>query len=374
MSKKKKIAVSVLAVCMTFIISTTASEKKEVSVTSQFQTGKVVIRIRQKNGTRFDNIVPGERVPMKTEIEGEGEACYVRIKIKTDGEKEIPMSCFEGRSDQWIEKKGYLYYKKPIPYHGSVLLYDTFSLPENWNEAEFSRNPEIHISLQADAIQSKNFTPDFQAESPWGKIEVKDTDETKNDYLFRQMVPKEGTCRVVLQGDKIVLRPDGFFENLGKLMPGDCITGKIQVANEYPSAKQLWMKIASDADEEFLKQLHLTIADEKGNFLYNDMLKKERENPFQYLHTYQANEKEQLVFSLSMPEETGNVYSEKRGNITWIFRGGAEDVSQKEDPVFPEEKVKTGDASPHLVFLLLLVISSVLIIFSLIFLRRKGKK
>ena len=130
MKKKIQIVPAVLIMLSVLGMSAYASGEKETSVTSRFRTGEVRIAIRQETVEEARNLVPGKPVSMPTDIEVQGDSCYVRVRLLTDAKEEIPLTCFGGIPDGWIEKGKYLYYEKPISHGESVKVYKTFALPQ----------------------------------------------------------------------------------------------------------------------------------------------------------------------------------------------------------------------------------------------------
>ena len=113
-------------------------------------------------------------------------------------------------------------------------MFQAFELPADWNQSGIAKDT-IQIHLRVDAIQSDNFEPDFESESPWGNVEVQEAVEPEDGYQFRILETGEGHCEVYVEGDQIITAPDQFFSELGDMEPGDTLKGTIAVqnANEY---------------------------------------------------------------------------------------------------------------------------------------------
>ena len=69
--------------------------------------------------------------------------------------------------------------------------------------------------VTADAVQSRNFTPDFDSEYPWGEVRIQKVSGKENGDQLRTAVPQKGTCRVVVEGDGIIIVRIPFSQNLG---------------------------------------------------------------------------------------------------------------------------------------------------------------
>lgn len=136
------------------------------------------------------NIVPGEVISKIPEINCETGAvdCYIRAKVEISCRDEslqsnsqmLTLDNLNVNEDDWYycEADGYFYYKtiltdksNPIELFSEVTIPST--LNNVWSLEEFS------IDVKAEAIQSKNFTPNFTAGTtePWPGITQSDIQE-----------------------------------------------------------------------------------------------------------------------------------------------------------------------------------------------------
>lgn len=358
MKKKIQIVPAVLIMLSVLGMSAYASGEKETSVTSRFRTGEVRIAIRQETVEEARNLVPGKPVSMPTDIEVQGDSCYVRVRLLTDAKEKIPLTCFGGIPDGWIEKGKYLYYEKPISHGESVKVYKTFALPQSWDQDKIDKE-NIQIQTEADAVQSRNFEPDFTSDTPWGDTEILEANEPEEGYIFRLMDSDAGLCKVILEGDRIVANPDTFFEDFGDLAPGDVFQGEIQIKNNFPVTETLWMKVAAELESELIQEMHLTITEKSGETVYDDNLDPDSLSKFQFLREYGPGEEDTLSFSLSIPENLDNAYARKNGSMTWTFLGQSAMADPPEQgnsggDIMPDQKepVKTGERSISGLFLI----------------------
>ena len=136
------------------------------------------------------NISPGEvisKIPEINCVEGAVD-CYIRAKVEinckdtnlTTNSNMLTLDNINVNEDEWFycEEDGYFYYKEIITDETEpVRLFSEVTIPKEleneWSLEEFS------IDVTAEAIQSKNFTPNFSANStePWPGITESDIQE-----------------------------------------------------------------------------------------------------------------------------------------------------------------------------------------------------
>nr|WP_317281980.1 hypothetical protein [uncultured Sellimonas sp.] len=343
---KQKSAV-IAGIVLAMICGTTVSgAEKETSVTSSFHTGQVRIRLEQSENLYekdLQNILPGKPINMNPQIQNLGEDCYVRVKIMTESEKEkeIPFHCFHGISENWVIKGEYLYYTKVLEEDEKTDIFQTFVLPDDWNQDGIEHDI-IQVKMLVDAIQSRNFTPDFEKEDPWRNVEIKEAQEPKNGYRFRLLNQKTGVCKVKIEDEEMIAVSDPFFEELGRMVPGDIASGQIEISNHADVPKKLYVKIRADAQKALLEKANLKILSEDGTVFYDGALISDMLDQFHFLKEYQKEETEPLTFFISIPEELDNDYSLKDAKMTWTFRTEEkQDLKQEEDS--KKESVKTGE-------------------------------
>lgn len=136
------------------------------------------------------NIVPGEVISKIPEINCVSGAvdCYIRAKVEINCKDEnlqkstqmLTLENLNVNEENWYYCKtdGYFYYKtiltdesEPVELFSEVTI--PASLNNTWSLEEFS------IDVTAEAIQSKNFTPNFESGStnPWPGITQDDIQE-----------------------------------------------------------------------------------------------------------------------------------------------------------------------------------------------------
>ena len=143
--------------------------------------------------------------------------------------RDFPTKEMKGISKDWVKRGEYYYYTKILEKSDSVDFFEKIAIPSYWTEEHASRR--LSMTVQADAIQAKNFRPDFAAMSPWGNQEIELCVHERNGKL---------TCRkenvrlsVVFHGKahKLMSVPDDFFINFQAAMPGDTFRDSVTVSN-----------------------------------------------------------------------------------------------------------------------------------------------
>lgn len=138
--------------------------------------------------TDKENVVPGEVISKIPEIEVVDGAvdCYVRCKVEitcddptlAQDSKMLTVDDLNVDSSKWLYKDGYFYYKQIMKDSDEpIVLFTEVTIPNDldntWSLGEFQ------INVIAEAIQSKNFTPDFSSTTtnPWPGITSADIEE-----------------------------------------------------------------------------------------------------------------------------------------------------------------------------------------------------
>ena len=344
MKKRKRRIIAVL-LCWMLCGTTASGAVQEGEVTTTIRSGEVRIRMhrygdekKEKGWEDLEHILPGQKITMITEIENLGENCLIRYQMTAEAKsnREIPISSFSGIPGNCVRKGEYFYHTDVVKHGETVRLFTAFTLPETWEQGG---EDEIRIHVAADAIQSRNFTPDFTSEHPWGDQVIQKVSGKTGDQL-RILAPRKGTCRVVLEGDDIITVPDTFFAEFGTLVPGDVIQGELQIDNRSGRPEDVYWKLETE-EELLLEQAELWVEKEDGTVLCQGSPSEQSLGQFAFLETYEQNEKENLIFFLRLPEDMDNTYRLRESTLTWTFRAVSEDTTVPAG----QESVKTGENS-----------------------------
>lgn len=285
MRKRTKIAAGILSLSILGISGVYGYFSDTLQVVNHISVGDIKISVEEfeKKGTKevlYNNkgdVLPGAVVSKIPRITNRALPCWVRARILyTNDRKELEGlddTKLSGFSSKWIKRGEYYYYTSILKRKETVDLFQSVHIPASWKkEHELQK---LGLTIQAEAIQAANFTPDFSAMSPWG------------NQLIRQCIHEEDgamTCKkpqtklsVEFNGKahKLLSVPGDFFTNLGTAMPGDVLTDTITVSNTTDSAAEILFRTSTEGRNSeqiaMLKDVKLTVA--MGNkILYSGTL------------------------------------------------------------------------------------------------------
>ena len=342
MPKITKRMAALLSAIVVGMSTVPAYAQSEVSVINHVGIGNVNIELAKssldKDGrkTAFDDeqvVLPGQTVDEIVEVNNLANDAWIRMKVTFDDSdiKGLDDSLLS-ISDNWIKRGEYYYYTKPVDRGDSAEFMENVKIPTTWDESLSDQKMELHFT--ADAVQIKNFTPDFDSEDPWfgTVIEKSITDE----YIIPE--EKHDLFSVSYEGgaEGLVKVGEDFFSNWGDLMPGDVVSDEVTVANRYAKPVSIYFRTETIADDKFLKELNLQIKCE-DKVLYDGSMAGEIKNKV-LLGTLKKGETKHLTYTLTVPEWLDNPYAMSKTETKWIFTA-----------VLPEEKsllnkVQTGDS------------------------------
>lgn len=387
MKKRTKIAAGLLSLGILGISGVYGYFSDTLQVVNHISVGDIKISVEEyeKKGTReipyrnTGEVLPGETVSKIPRITNHALPCWVRARVLyTNDQKELEGlddTKLSGFPSKWIRRGEYYYYTSVLKKKEAVDLFQNVHIPATWKkEHELQK---LGITIQAEAIQAANFTPDFSAMSPWG------------NQLIRQCVHEEDgtmTCKkpqtklaVEFNGKahKLLSVPGDFFTNLGTAMPGDVLTDTITVSNTTDSAAEILFRTSTEGRNreqiEMLKEVKLTVA--LGNaILYKGTLNSMELDKNRSLGTLEAGQKGKMKFQLEIPAEWDNRMAQKKTDVTWIFtvneqekenssgKTGNSGKNTSYDPPAAQNgsssksgQVKTGDYSGVEILLMLLL-------------------
>lgn len=182
---KKRIAIiatAVIIVATLVVGGTLAFFTDKGTVTNVITMGDVHITLTEpafaeatSSTYKVANVMPNQQITKDPTITNTGSHdAYIRCKIavtglpKDDAEKEYSptgqlLSELNIDKAKWVQAAdGYYYYqtklpKKPAVGDSNEKLFDTVTIPEQWDNT--LANAEFKISITAEAIQADNFTP-----------------------------------------------------------------------------------------------------------------------------------------------------------------------------------------------------------------------
>ncbi len=254
------------------------------------------------NGTRyeesnFDGLLPGEVKNYYINITNQAFPAYVRVKVIYNSTFSIENidNILGGISDDWVKTNGYYYYKKALKQNESVDLCKTFKTPD----LENGMNNEINLSISADAIQEKNFSPNFDAEDPWGGQQIEATREIGEIYADERSYP-------INYDNNLTVSDKAVFKIKGNPMPGDVYNDKLTIK---PSVNGTIHVKAIYNDKDFPKEanlVRLSITNDNTKYYEGSLFSNELENGFD-IKDVKADTKYTLDLRLSLDAALVNV-------------------------------------------------------------------
>lgn len=342
MEKKKYRPILVMILIFMLVvgcISVTAAIKTAVSVPGTVRTGGINIDVTtytesddeltlMTDKTVVDYYGSVSYVPI---IENRAEDTYIRVRLISETEiQEIDLikDIYGINEEVWKETGGYFYYTEPLKTNDSVRFCEGFDIPDEW---DYMTANNMDVWLHVDAVQAKNFTPDFESETPWGNITV--SKSTVNDgYTVTGMDPVEarGNIRVVYQSGAsgITINKDELFSDM-KFMPGDEYKDSIAITNNSGETATILFKTEYE-NNPLLDEMKLDIED--GSF-YSGSLASDEISEYRQIAVLDPGQTKSIDVSLSLPVETNNDYQVAEGDVTWYF-------------AVQQNAVKTGDNFP----------------------------
>ncbi len=335
--RKKQIVV--LLVCWILFTSSAlaATWSAATSVLNELETGIVDISLEEymldENKKEVlwkdkSNIMPGDYISKIPKITNEAMDCWVRAKVKISSKLQtadaLSLEHIKGISKDWIKIGQYFYYTKVLASRECVTLFDGIDIPKTWSKEH--EQDEIKIIVQVDAVQQKNFTPNFSSDTPWGGLSVKKCIHEDEYDLNEFKVESESSLSVQYEGDakKMLASPDNFFAQFGTLMPGDSQRGVVKVKNRGKNPIDIFFKTEGVEESELLEKIKLTIKNkaddsEQERVVYDGNLRSRQLDSYVLLGSYRPSYEGEFIFELKLPEELDNTYSLEKRKVKWYF-------------------------------------------------------
>lgn len=332
-------------------------------VTNHIETGNIKISVKDymldENGKEtefhFDGeIVPGDYISKIPRVQNESSDCYIRIQTKYETEVEdMGDQCIVGRSDDWIKRGTYWYYQPVLQKGEKVDFYTGIQFP-NWDNQAMEKT--ILMDLTVEAIQSRNFEPDYSLEDPW-------FGETA-EYCLQEFGVEENQGSIqpmyVQLSGELTTNLSDFFVGLSTLMPGDQFNDSFQIKNYSDHEAEIFFHTEipdiTEDQRDLLNQISFSLTEE-GKELYRGNLGAEEISNGISLGNLKSNEEKTIEFSLVMPKELKNAYAFRDSSVVWVFQ------TQEE---LLEEAPNTGDSSMIWIYVIAGGVAGLLLIASII--------
>ena len=329
---KQKLLALVLGLVMLTSGSGLIYARATASVNNTFEFGVVDIslneyQIQNNKEVSYPNkpitIVPGMVISKIPRIHNNGADCYVRAKISFKNTDEIDENDLTINKNWKQTDDGYWYYTKVLPAEEDVDLFSTVNIPSDFSEDD--ANTKIRLTIEVDAIQAKNFTPNFKRAKPWGNVEIiaYKSDDNYEYSQFKQA--KQQLFTVTYQGDAgtLVTNRKDFFENMPFLMPGDSYDDELTIQNNGKNPIKLYFSTTYNQEElKLLEKIDLTITktiDGQTSTVYEGDLAAADLEKSVLIDTFDPGEKGTMAFTVTVPPELTNEYALRDSDVTWIF-------------------------------------------------------
>jgi len=348
-------------------IAVVAASQSETSVTNHITTsvvnidletyaqkGNGLIPVDEDSGPQM--LMPGMKISHIPRITNKAIDCYIRASVditsKYEVERPITEEDISGFSEGWVQRGEYYYYTNVFRSNQSTDLFDTITVPAEW-DTKYDKDDKVvdhytmndwDITVKIDAIQSENFNPDFESQTPWG--------EEGKDYEIQECIHEDGydvttfkaisdaELSVVYEGDskKLIASPEDFFSGFATLTPGDSMDGTFTMKNDAEKEQAFYFKTeVLEPDNDLLDKMQLTITAD-GKQVYSGPLNSKDLKEYIELCKLEKGKDQKVTFQVSMPKELDNKYTLNTGKVKWYFKTVAEEKgTEKTAPV------RTGD-------------------------------
>ncbi len=368
------------AILLLICVPAYGSEKQKVtgstSVVNHIETGDVNIDLTEyeiKDETEQlyqgpKEVLPGDLISKIPRITCLGEECLVRCRVLFPPmEGELPglsEKNIGGIPEEWVRRGDYYYLTRTLKKGESADLMTSVNIPADWNNEYQGRR--VTMEIIAEAVQAANFQPDMEAEDPWGGQEIQacihETDNTSR--LFSSNVQLLVTLSEA--AGRLAAVPGDFFENFGKMMPGDRFSDQIFISNKTDREAELFFSTSyedlTDLQKDLLDQITLSV-EYGGKMLYKGTLAAEKLQKEISLGKIQPGEQGVMTFVLEMPAKLDNAYAVRDAVVRWNFRteqdvpagtsGGYGGSAAEYGGSYEKTGVKTGDDSMAELYILL---------------------
>jgi len=288
----------------------------EINTTeSGLSTSAVDIEIKEynQNNQPFDedgkNVMPGDEIILIPRVNNLGIECYLRAKFSytIKGEAFSVEDYIEGNYSSWTKSEEYYYYDSIFPKEGTVELFNKVIIPNLTNEYDGSI---IVVHMVVEAIQARNF------DGNWDDVEIKESIDRTYDINY------DGESSVIYEDNvnQHITLDDGFFDQLGNMLPGDSVEETVSILNNNNSKNEYYLAIdyedLTDDELALLEKMKLVIKRQNGDILLESNLKDKDKHS---LGIYDKGEGDTLIIEVSLPSDIDNDFSRLFAKIMWRF-------------------------------------------------------
>lgn len=258
--------------------------------------------ILDKDGNKTDKkelkkLYPGQLLGYLIEVKNTAMPAYVRIKVTLESDvADLNINeMLKDIADGWEYINGYYYYKYPVDPGSTLKLSEKLKIPDN-NELA---NKGFTVNVEAHAVQSRNFVPDFDSSEPWGDITIEMGNAEGIMYASERSFPIDPASSFAGTIDKRILLPYA-----GTLMPGDEISDRLAITSQKHAKMMLMAEYDGDFPEEkdlIRLKISAPTTDIYEGSLFSDTLKSGIE-----VGEYGIGASSTLTFTLSLDKKLSN--------------------------------------------------------------------
>lgn len=234
----------------------------------------------------------------------------------------------------------YYYCEESLKPNEIIKIFDGIVIPTNLSKKY--ENSVIELRISAEAVQQKNFTPDYTLGDPWEGIVPEKSTDTEYDINTG-----DGTITIKYENgtEYEISIKNNFFKNLKGVMPGDVYEDSIEIKNNNDKNVKYYLKYeaneGNEKEKELLNLLNLTITNDKGQVVYNGKI---ADLDYLFLGEYDIDEIGKLSVKLSAPLELSNDYQNIAPKFNLIFSSDYESEDANRGTAENRKNPKTGDS------------------------------
>lgn len=316
-------------------------------------------------------ITPNSTLSNIKRITNESEtSCYLRAKVTFFESKLVTRDNLLGISEDWILKEdGYYYHKTAVESRDSVDLFTGIYIPDYVPDGEEGKT--FYLSVEVDAIQEKNMTPDYSEEKPWGDVAVLKAETDGQNIVSSVESYTALSISYLGETDGFIAEPEDFFANLPVMYPGDEYSDTLELNNQNGDQIRLYFRSSTRDDEDDTlerMQMKLSIEHPDGTTkeLYSGPIETEVFAEDKEIIILAPGESGKIHFTVIMPADLDNAYTLKHKSVFWTF---STEVIPEAVPDTPD----TGDSFVGTVYLVGMSVSGALLVMMLIGKRKRNE-
>lgn len=369
MIKKLKIFGTLFSVVLiAFASAINVSAKTETVIDNVFQMDGVDILLKSDK-TINSSLLPGQYVSHVQSVVNNGADCYLRAKLECDMPDVIDNV---DMCNGWeLYADGYYYHKSVAESESQIDIYNGFTV--STDVSNDLQNRDLTLSVNVDAIQSANFSPDWNSKSPWGAVNILACRNAGKYGITAVKSVSPFTITYSENAEKLVTNSSNFFSNFGNVLPGDVYKDSIEFVNNSNHEVVIDFK-QNKSDNSLLNNIGLKISIDNKS-VFTGTLGSAIE--FSILKI-PANSSQTIDFEVSVPNDLNSEFAFEDNMVKWYFSAGdfintATPDSNTDFPAMnfdtPGGFVTTGETvCAGILFIVLVVLMAV------IYLTRRGNR